>query len=58
MECGALILTDMAIDWNDLAALQRALRSPEGQATAQDLADHLARLSPEVRSMIYEVEDV
>jgi len=46
------------LDWDDRAVLQRALQSHEGQATAQDLADHLARRSPGVRSMIYEVEDV
>jgi uncharacterized protein (TIGR02118 family) len=44
------------LDWNDRAALQRALQSPEGQAIAQDLAEHLARLSPGVRSMIFEVK--
>ena len=46
------------LDWDNPTALQRALQSPEGQATAQDLGDHLARLSPGVRSMIYEVRDV
>ncbi len=46
------------LDWDDRAMLQRALQSPEGQATAQDLADHLARWSPGVRGMIYEVEDI
>ena len=46
------------LDWDDRAVLQRALQSHQGQATAQDLADHLARRSPGVRSMIYEVEDV
>jgi hypothetical protein len=45
------------LDWDDLSALQQAFQSHEGQATSQDLADHLARLSPGVRSMIYEVED-
>jgi hypothetical protein len=46
------------LDWNNLAALPRAFQSPEGRATAQHVANHLARLSPGVRSMIYEGEDV
>lgn len=46
------------LDCDNLAALQRVLQSPEGQATAQDLEGHLAQLSPRLRSMIYEVEDV
>jgi uncharacterized protein (TIGR02118 family) len=45
------------LDWDDMAALQRAFQSPEGQATAEDVA-HLAALSPSVHSMIYELEDV
>jgi uncharacterized protein (TIGR02118 family) len=43
------------LDWDDLAALQEAFRSPEGQATAQDVPK-LADTG--VRSMIYEVEEV
>jgi uncharacterized protein (TIGR02118 family) len=44
------------LDWDDMDALQRDFRSPEGQATADDVAN----LAPEgkVRSMIYELEDV
>jgi uncharacterized protein (TIGR02118 family) len=44
------------LDWDDMDALRRAFRSPEGQATADDVA----KLAPEgrVRSMIYELEDV
>jgi uncharacterized protein (TIGR02118 family) len=45
------------LDWDDMAALQRAFQSPEGQATAQDVAK-LEKLSPGVHSMVYELEDV
>ena len=43
------------LDWDDMAALQRAFQSPEGRATAQDVSN-LA--SGAVQSMIYELEDV
>jgi uncharacterized protein (TIGR02118 family) len=46
------------LDWTDMAALQRAFQSPEGQAIGQDIANDLARLSPGIRTMIYEVEAV
>jgi uncharacterized protein (TIGR02118 family) len=44
------------LDWDDMDALQRAFQSPEGQATAEDVAN----LAPDgaVRSMIFELEDV
>jgi len=44
------------LDWDDLDALQEDFRSPEGQATADDVA----KLAPEgkVRTMIYELEEV
>jgi len=45
------------LDWDDMAALQRAFQSPEGRATAADVAN-LARLSPGVHSMTYELEEV
>jgi uncharacterized protein (TIGR02118 family) len=45
------------LDWDDMAALQLAFRSPEGRATADDIA-RLSELSPGVKSMIYELEDV
>jgi len=32
------------LDWTDMAALQRAFQSPEGQAIGQDIANNLARL--------------
>ena len=45
------------LDWDDMPALQQAFRSPEGQATAQDVAN-LAKFSAKVNSMIYELEEV
>jgi uncharacterized protein (TIGR02118 family) len=44
------------LDWDDMDALERDFRSPEGQATADDVG----KLAPEgkVRTMIYELEDV
>ena len=45
------------LDWDDMAALRRAFQSPEGQANAADVAN-LAKLSPGVHSMIYELEEV
>jgi uncharacterized protein (TIGR02118 family) len=44
------------LDWDDMDALERDFRTPEGEATAEDVAN----LAPEgrVRSMIYELEDV
>lgn len=41
--------------WEDMDALKRAFASPEGKATAEDVAG----LAPTgVRSMIYELEEV
>jgi uncharacterized protein (TIGR02118 family) len=45
------------LDWDDMGALQQAFQSPEGQATAQDVAN-LAKLSADIRSMVYELENV
>ena len=44
------------LDWDDMDALERDFRSPDGQATADDVGN----LAPEgkVRTMIYELEDV
>jgi uncharacterized protein (TIGR02118 family) len=44
------------LDWDDMDALRAAFASPEGQATARDVAE----LAPDggVRSMIYEVEEL
>jgi uncharacterized protein (TIGR02118 family) len=46
------------LDWDDMEALEQAFRSPEGAATAEDVTTNLERLSPGVRSMIFELEDV
>ena len=43
------------LDWDDMASLRAAFESPEGQATAADVAE-LAR-NARVRSVIYEVTD-
>ena len=44
------------LDWDDMDALERDFASPEGRATAEDVAN----LAPEgkVRMMIYELEAV
>lgn len=43
------------LDFDDMASLQQAFQSPQGQATAADTAE-LVR-SAQVRSMVYELED-
>ena len=43
------------LEWDDMAALQKAFQSPEGLATAQDVPKFA---SGGVRSMVYEVEEV
>ncbi|MDQ1367761.1 MAG: hypothetical protein QOF20_114 [Acidimicrobiaceae bacterium] len=43
------------LDWDDIAALQRAFQSPEGKQTADDVSK-LATSG--VRSMVFELEDV
>jgi hypothetical protein len=43
------------LDWDDISSLSQAFESPEGRATAEDVA-HLARHAG-VRSMIYELHD-
>jgi uncharacterized protein (TIGR02118 family) len=45
------------LDWDDMASLRRAFESPAGRATSEDVA-HLAALSPDPQSEIYELEDV
>lgn len=44
------------LDWEDMAALTAAFASPEGQATARDVAE----LAPPegVRSMIFDVDEL
>lgn len=44
------------LDFDDLASLQAAFQSPEGQATASDIANLTAYAT--VTSMIYELEDL
>jgi uncharacterized protein (TIGR02118 family) len=46
------------LDFDDVAALQRAFRSPAGQATAADVAVLESGAGVRVRNMIYELEDV
>lgn len=43
------------LEWDDMDALEKAFRSPEGQAAAQDVPNFA---SSGVRSMVYEVEEV
>lgn len=43
------------LDWNDMPALQRAFHTPEGRATADDVANLAAE--GKVRSVVYELED-
>jgi uncharacterized protein (TIGR02118 family) len=43
------------LDWDDMAALQEAFRSPAGQATAEDVPTFA---TGGVQSMIYELEEV
>src|SRR5258706_16173458 len=46
------------LEWDNMDALQKAFQSPEGQANARDV-DNLARSAGvEVRSMVYEAEEV
>jgi uncharacterized protein (TIGR02118 family) len=43
------------LEWDNMDALQKSFQSPEGQATAQDVANLAS--SAGVRSMVYEVEE-
>jgi uncharacterized protein (TIGR02118 family) len=45
------------MDWDEMDLLQQAFASPQGKATARDVAN-LAQWSPDIRSMIYELEEV
>jgi uncharacterized protein (TIGR02118 family) len=45
------------LDWDSMDNLKKAFQSPEGQATAEDVAN-LEKLSPGVRSVIYELEEM
>src|SRR5262245_3802207 len=44
------------LEWDNMDALQKAFQSPEGLATAQDVANLAS--SAGVRSMVYEAEEV
>jgi uncharacterized protein (TIGR02118 family) len=43
------------LDWDDQAAMQQAFGSPLGRECAQDV-DELAKVCPDISSLIYEVE--
>ncbi|MGC2192397.1 MAG: EthD family reductase [Candidatus Dormiibacterota bacterium] len=43
------------LDFDDMSCLQKAFQSPEGQATAADVADLAA--SVRVHSMVFELEE-
>jgi uncharacterized protein (TIGR02118 family) len=44
------------LEWDDMAALQKAFQSPEGQAAAQDVPNLASGTG--VLSMVYKVEEV
>jgi uncharacterized protein (TIGR02118 family) len=46
------------LDFDDIAALQQAFASPEGRAAASDVDTLAATAGAQVRSMIYELEDL
>ena len=46
------------VDFDDMAALQRAFASPEGRAAASDVDTLAATAGAQVRSMIYELEEL
>jgi uncharacterized protein (TIGR02118 family) len=43
------------LDWDDMSAIQRAFGSPIGRECGQDV-DELAKVCPDISSLIYEVE--
>lgn len=45
------------LDWDDMLSFREAVDSEAGKATAADIA-FLARFSPDVQSMVFELEDV
>jgi len=45
-------------DFDNITALQRAFASPEGRATASDVNTSSSTAGVQVRSMIYELEDL
>lgn len=46
------------LDFDDIAALQQAFASPEGRAAASDVDTLASTAGAQVRSMIYELEDL
>ncbi len=46
------------VDFDDITALQRAFASPEGRAAASDANTLSSTAGAQVRSMIYELEDL
>ncbi|EFH81290.1 EthD family reductase [Ktedonobacter racemifer] len=46
------------LEWDTMDALQKALQSPQGQATAQDAASLVRSTGTSFRTMAYEVEEV
>jgi uncharacterized protein (TIGR02118 family) len=46
------------VDFDDITALQRAFASPEGRATASDVNTLSSTAGAQVRSMIYELEEL
>jgi uncharacterized protein (TIGR02118 family) len=46
------------LDFDDIAALQHAFASPEGRVAASDVDTLAATAGAQVRSMIYELEDL
>lgn len=45
------------LDWDEMDLLEQAFASPQGKATARDVAN-LAQWSPGIHSMTYELEEV
>ena len=46
------------LDFDDITALQQAFASPEGRAAASDVDTLASTAGAQVRSMIYELEDL
>ena len=46
------------VDFDDIIALQRAFASPEGRAAASDVDTLASTAGAQVRSMIYELEEL
>ena len=55
---GELYYRVAEVDFDDLTALRRAFASPEGSAAAADVDTLASTAGAQVRSMIYELEDL